>query len=439
MYSWVWASTPGVTRRYTAWRTPGSRGDRREPARAPRSESTTIRPTPASTARVELGDRLVVAVEQQPLGREAGAQRDRQLAAGADVEAEPLLGDPAGDLGAQERLGGVVDGAALERLRARRGPGAEVVLVEHVRGGAELGGEVAHVDAAELERAVGRAAGASPARRPGRGRPRARAAGQRRGAHMRSGALTPSRARPFSSTVRVARQSSSRGAVGRRDLLVALRQHLAVVPEALGRLRDLLLQVAGDPVRLAQLGGRRDDRGELGQRQQQLGLARVGQQREVDVVDGRLGDAEVGGVAQHRGGPGGGVLDVEDRVVGGLARPQVEVDVDAWLSVLRAHQRVAAGVDPDGVDEVLERDDRAGALAHPERLAAAQQVDQLADEDLEVDPRGVAERGAHRHHPADVAGVVGAEHDEAAVEAALALVEVVGEVAGDVGRLRRRS
>jgi hypothetical protein len=31
--------------------------------------------------------------------------------------------------------------------------------------------------------------------------------------------------------------------------------------------------------------------------------------------------------------------------------------------------------------------------------------------------------------------VVGAEHDDDAVEAALALVEVVGEVAGDVGRL----
>ena len=61
------------------------------------------------------------------------------------------------------------------------------------------------------------------------------------------------------------------------------------------------------------------------------------------------------------------------------------------------------------------------------------QVDHLPDEDLEVDPRGVAERGAHRHHPADVAGVVGAEHDDAAVEAPLALVEVVGEVARDVG------
>ncbi len=38
-----------------------------------------------------------------------------------------------------------------------------------------------------------------------------------------------------------------------------------------------------------------------------------------------------------------------------------------------------------------------------------------------------------RHHPADVAVVVGAEQDQAPVEAALALVEVVRRVTGDVG------
>ncbi len=39
------------------------------------------------------------------------------------------------------------------------------------------------------------------------------------------------------------------------------------------------------------------------------------------------------------------------------------------------------------------------------------------------------------HHAADVAVVVGAEHDDDAVEAALPLVQVVGDVAGDVRRL----
>ena len=50
-------------------------------------------------------------------------------------------------------------------------------------------------------------------------------------------------------------------------------------------------------------------------------------------------------------------------------------------------------------------------------------------------PRLVAEGRAQRHQPADVPVVVGAEHDQAAVEAALPLVEVVGRVAGDVGAL----
>ena len=67
--------------------------------------------------------------------------------------------------------------------------------------------------------------------------------------------------------------------------------------------------------------------------------------------------------------------------------------------------------------------------------AVADQVDHLADQHLEVLVRLVAEGLAHRHQPADVAVVVGAEHDHAQVEAALALVEVVGAVAGDVGRV----
>ena len=33
-----------------------------------------------------------------------------------------------------------------------------------------------------------------------------------------------------------------------------------------------------------------------------------------------------------------------------------------------AHQRVAGGVDADRLDQVVERDDGAGALAHPQRL-----------------------------------------------------------------------
>ena len=60
-------------------------------------------------------------------------------------------------------------------------------------------------------------------------------------------------------------------------------------------------------------------------------------------------------------------------------------------------------------------------------------VDELADQDLEGLARVVAEAGGHRAQPADVAVVVGAEHVDAALEAALALVQVVGGVGGEVG------
>ena len=104
-----------------------------------------------------------------------------------------------------------------------------------------------------------------------------------------------------------------------------------------------------------------------------------------------------------------------------------------------AHERVARGIDAHDIHEVFERDDRARALRHAHRLAVSHQVDLLADQDLEVDVRDVAERGGHRHQALDVAVVVGAEQDEVALESALALVEVVGEVAGDVGAPRRPS
>ena len=69
----------------------------------------------------------------------------------------------------------------------------------------------------------------------------------------------------------------------------------------------------------------------------------------------------------------------------------------------------------------------------------AQDLDQLADQHLEVRARVVADARRHRPQPADVAVVVGAEQVDAAVEAALALVEVVGGVARRSRSARRRT
>ena len=75
-------------------------------------------------------------------GSKPARSGDGQLAAGADVEAEPLLGDPARDRRAQERLAGVVDVVAGERVAEGARPGPEVGLVEDVRRGAVLGDQV---------------------------------------------------------------------------------------------------------------------------------------------------------------------------------------------------------------------------------------------------------------------------------------------------------
>ena len=145
-------------------------------------------------------------------------------------------------------------------------------------------------------------------------------------------------------------------------------------------------------------------------------------------------DACRGSVATDVVRAGVRVLHVEDRVV---VRPLLQdVQVDVEVRVRRTPgEGVAGSIHPDCLDEVLQRHDRSGTLGHPHRLALAQQVHHLADEDLQVHVRLVAERCAHRHEALDVAVVIGTEHDDATVEAPLALVEVVRQVAGDVGRL----
>ena len=101
---------------------------------------------------------LVVAVHVDAGGVEAGAQRHVQLAAGGDVDREALLGEEPVGGGAGHRLAGeedlVVGAAALEGVAVGAGAGAHVVLGVDVGGGAELGGQLDHVAAGDLEMAA---------------------------------------------------------------------------------------------------------------------------------------------------------------------------------------------------------------------------------------------------------------------------------------------
>ena len=111
----------------------------------------------------ELGDRLVVAVQAEAGGVGARGERDGQLAAGGDVDGEAFLGDPAHDLGREERLAGVVDarlhaaarGRVGERFTHFAGAAAHGILVEHVQRSSETGTQLGDADARDLELAVG--------------------------------------------------------------------------------------------------------------------------------------------------------------------------------------------------------------------------------------------------------------------------------------------
>jgi hypothetical protein len=92
-------------------------------------------------------------------GREAGVQRQVQLAARGHVAAQPLLGEQAQDGRAGQRLGGEHDLARSVVMRGERGrerprAGAQVVLGEHVGGRAVLARERLRVAAADQQAAV---------------------------------------------------------------------------------------------------------------------------------------------------------------------------------------------------------------------------------------------------------------------------------------------
>ena len=57
----------------------------------------------------------------------------------------------------------------------------------------------------------------------------------------------------------------------------------------------------------------------------------------------------------------------------------------------------------------------------------------MANENLEALTGGVAKGGTHGHQARHITVVIGAEHNDVALESALALVEVVGQIGRNVG------
>ena len=126
-----------------------------------------------------------------------------------------------------------------------------------------------------------------------------------------------------------------------------------------------------------------------------------------------------------------GVLHVVDGVVLRAGARQLEVEVERRVVAALQHEE-AGRVGADVVDQLVEAHELALALRHPCPLAPLHHVHQLHDRRLEA--IGVAaERGDRRLHPRHVAVVVGAQRVDQALGAALELVAVVRDVAGEVG------
>ncbi len=159
--SWVSACTPLLTRTSTCWVAPP-----RSAIAMSRSSSTslsiTIEPMPTATAFSSSTTLLLLPWKPEPRGIGSCGEGDGELAAGADVDGEPLVGDPAHDLGAQERLAGVVD-AGLHAVRLDRGAEgregaprvrAHLFFVDDVQRRAVAVAQLRCGDSADVEHAV---------------------------------------------------------------------------------------------------------------------------------------------------------------------------------------------------------------------------------------------------------------------------------------------
>jgi hypothetical protein len=192
--------------------------------------------------------------------------------------------------------------------------------------------------------------------------------------------------------------------------------------------------VGGEPLGLLGPGGVRHDLGQADDLAREGGVGRVAEQ----AVDRRgRPEADLGRLAEDRGDPGVGVLDVVDRVLGRLALGELDVEVDVKVRAARP-ERPAGGVDADLGQELIEGDERPGSLAHRDLDAIPDEADPAGQR--HPDPVAVV---AHRlgcvPDPSDGPVMVRAPDVDELVEAAAELLEDIADVSREVGRLAVRA
>ena len=195
-----------------------------------------------------------------------------------------------------------------------------------------------------------------------------------------------------------------------------------------------IVEIKGHAVRLVRLCRRFDHARIFGKLPDQPDLALVGQQMaargERFAVKSLAGEL-LPRLPEHRMAARRGVLHVEDRIVLRLLGHLGEVEVERRV-VLAIEHHEADRVAPDLLHHLAQRHEVAGALRHPDRLAAAIELDQLADQHGQLD-LAVRHGPGQRFQPLDVAAVICAEHEDQLVEAAADLVVDVADVGSEIG------
>ena len=296
----------GDAHQHAAPRTPSRR--RASASRSISSkESTTIRPTPASSARLDLG--VATCCCRASRSAAPGTPARSATASSPPVQTsrlQPLLGHPARDRRAQERLAGVVDVAPPARTRretpaaARRGSRPRRARSAGCRARGEVGGRRRRPTVSAPSRVArrrrrtrarrtsalhvgGRAAASAGAamRRPRRAARRPRAS---RATHIRSGARDAEQAEAVGEHLRVASLSHSR--VRCRSVTSSSprgsTRHV-VVPLVVRRRRAPPGSARPGAARAARPPGRRPA-GTRASAREQHGLALVVEQRRVEPV-----------------------------------------------------------------------------------------------------------------------------------------------------------
>src|SRR5680860_1356206 len=125
-----------------------------------------------------------------------------------------------------------------------------------------------------------------------------------------------------------------------------------------------------------------------------------------------------------------GVLNIKHRVVPRLLGDFGEVEIERRV-VFPIEYHEPNGACAHLVHDVPQGHEGPGTLGHFDRLTGAKQAHELTYLDVEI---GLAagERGDRGPHALDVAAMVGAPDIDHGVEAAPDLVEVIGDVGGEI-------